>query len=561
MSPAEKSRRHFVQGLAAGTLVLAAGRSVRTGLATMASATASPGIVPGRIATAADGSLLSGTEFALEVSSREVNFTGNPRQATVLNGGIPGPLLYWREGDVLSLRVSNRLTVPTSLHWHGVLVPADMDGVPGLSFDGIPPGRTFVYRFQVRQSGTYWYHSHSRFQEQVGLYGPIVIAPRGGERHAADREHVILLSDWTDSDPEHIYRTLKRQSDYFNYGRRTLEDFVADSRKEGVGQTLSERRMWGSMRMDPTDLQDVSGYTYTYLLNGLTPQANWTGLFRRGERVRLRIINGSSMSFFDLRIPGLKLTVVAADGQDVEPVTVDEFRIAAGEVYDVMLEPHEDRPYTIFAQSLDRSGYARGTLAPVAGMQAQIPPLDPRPLLSMADMAMGNADQAPAHFGPNVDAVAIQPASRLDDPGVGLRNNGRRVLSYADLHTLDGPVDGRQAGREIRLHLTGHMQRYVWSFDGRKFSESVPLLFRNAERLRIVLVNDSMMAHPIHLHGMWSEVQSADGAFLVRKHTTAVQPGQELQYEVTAGALGHWAFHCHLLYHMEAGMFREVIVA
>jgi CopA family copper-resistance protein len=474
-----------------------------------------------------------------------------------------------------------------------------MDGVPGLSFDGIGPGETYAYHFKVNQSGTYWYHSHSRFQEQTGLYGPIVIEPRRGERHRADREHVVLLSEWTDLDPEHIYRTLKHQSNYFNFHRHTVSDFLRDARKEGLQPTMADRLMWGQMRMDPTDLADVSGYAYTYLINGSTPAGNWTGLFRRGERVRLRFINGSSMSFFDVRIPGLKLTVVAADGQDVEPVTVDEFRIGTAEVYDVIVEPKDDRAYTIFAQSLDRSGYARGTLAPQAGMQADVPSLDPRALLTMVDMGMGhggssagddhgstkgmNPDMSnmpgmshgsmamehhmgaaphhvPAEYGPNVDSLATEPQSRLDDPGLGLRNNGRRVLTYSDLHTLGGPIDHRKAGRDVELHLTGHMERFVWSFSGQKFSESEPLRFKYGERLRLVLVNDSMMYHPIHLHGMWGEVESEQGEFLVRKHTISVQPGQRLAYWVTADALGRWAYHCHLLYHMEAGMFREVHV-
>jgi CopA family copper-resistance protein len=429
-----------------------------------------------------------------------------------------------------------------------------------------------------------------------------VIEPLRGERHRADREHVVLLSEWTDLDPEHIYRTLKRQSDYFNFGQRTVDDFVNDARRQGWKPTIADRRMWGQMRMDPTDLADVSGYAYTYLVNGTTPAGNWTGLFRRGEKVRLRFINGSSMTFFDIRIPGLKLTVVAADGQDIEPVTVDEFRIGIAEVCDVIVEPKDDRPYTLFAQSIDRSGYARGTLAPQPGMQAEVPPLDPRPLLTMMDMGMGHVmagmdmssmkgmdhdmssmpgmehgamdhgamamgdsmnaapHHAPPEFGPNVGSLAMEPQRRLDDPGIGLRNNGRRVLTYADLHTLGGPIDRRPAGRDIELHLTGHMERYVWSFNGRKFSESEPLRFNHGERLRLVLVNDSMMNHPIHLHGMWGEVESEKGEFLVRKHTIIVQPGQRLAYWVTADALGRWAYHCHLLYHMEAGMFREVHV-
>jgi CopA family copper-resistance protein len=544
--------------------------------------------------------VLSGTEFDLVIGALPVNFTGHPGIATAVNGRLPAPLLRWREGDTVTLRVSNRLSAPSSIHWHGMIVPADMDGVPGLSFNGIGPGETYVYHFKVNQSGTYWYHSHSRFQEQTGLYGPIVIEPRRGERHRADREHVVLLSEWTDLDPEHIYRTLKLQSNYFNFRRRTVGDFFNDVRKQGLKPTIEDRRMWGQMRMDPTDLADVSGYAYTYLMNGTAPAGNWTGVFRRGEKVRLRFINGSSMTFFDIRIPGLKLTVVAADGQDVEPVTVDEFRIGLAEVYDVIVEPKEDRAYTIFAQSLDRSGYARGTLAPQPGMQAEVPPLDPRPLLTMMDMGMGHdmaamdmssmkgmghgsmqgmdhgamdhsamamgddkgsvPHNAPAEYGPNVDSLAMQPQSRLDDPGVGLRNNGRRVLTYADLHTLGGPIDHRQAGRDIDLHLTGHMERFVWSFSGQKFSESEPLRFNYGERLRLVLVNDSMMNHPIHLHGMWGEVESEKGEFLVRKHTITVQPGQRLTYWVTADALGRWAYHCHLLYHMEAGMFREVHV-
>jgi CopA family copper-resistance protein len=604
-----ESRRRFVQGLAGGALVLAGGRRIGWGAAAFGhSAGASPtsgaswGIARagvGNSSAAADGSgdgALAGTDFQLEVGSSQVNFTGASRHATVVNGRLPAPLLRWRQGDVVTIRVTNRLLAPTSIHWHGMILPANMDGVPGISFSGIAPGETFEYRFPVTQAGTYWYHSHSRFQEQIGLYGPIAIEPLAGERQHSDRDHVVLLSDWTDTDPEHIYRLLKVQSDYFNNNRRTAANFLADAHKQGLSATVADRRMWGQMRMNASDILDVSGHTYTYLMNGVTPAANWTGLFRRGERVRLRIINGSSMSFFDIRIPGLAMTVVGADGQDVEPITVDEFRIGAAEVYDVIVEPKDDRAYTIFAQAMDRTGYARGTLAPAAGMTAEIPSLDPAPVLSMAGMAgMDHGGGSPAHdmsnmnmpgaasspspppahdmagmdmpassssrkFGPNVDMVAQQPNTSLSDPGVGLRNNGRRVLTYADLHTIGGPIDSREPGREIRLHLTGHMQRYVWSFDGQKFSESQPLRFNYGERLRVVLINDSMMNHPIHLHGMWSEVESPEGEFLVRKHTIIVQPGQQLGYGVTANALGRWAFHCHLLYHMEAGMFREVDV-
>ena len=548
-------RRRFVQGLVSGTLLAATG--LRASSKSSAYSTA--------------------TEFDLTIDELPVNITGHAHRAVAVNGQVPGPTLRMRQGDTVTIRVTNKLRERTSIHWHGIIVPADMDGVPGLSFEGIAPGSTFTYRFKVNQSGTYWYHSHSRFQEQTGLYGAIVVEPRNGERHQADREHVLLFSDWTDTDPEHIYATLKRHSDYYNYGKRTVGDFAAAVRKDGWQTTLAERRMWGRMRMDPTDLADVSGAAYTYLLNGRSPAANHTALFSPGERVRLRLINGSSMSFFDFRIPGLELTVVAADGQDVEPVTVDELRIGTAEVYDVLVSPG-DAAYTLFAQSMDRSGYARGTLAPAHGLVAEIPPLDARVELSMVDMGMamdmdmdngaghGAMRHSPLHHAasessPIVDMQTSMAMSRLDDPGVGLRGNGRRVLTYSRLHTLGGPIDTRDAGREIELHLTGHMERYIWSFNGQKFSEATPLHLGHNERVRLVLVNDTMMTHPIHLHGMWSELVDDDGHFLVRKHTVTVQPAQRMVYLVTADALGAWAYHCHLLYHMEAGMFREVRVA
>ena len=543
-APLQLSRRRFVRGLS-GALATAA-LSSGGGIATALTGSSPDGSIP-----------LARTEFDLEVSSIEVNFTGARRMAVALNGQVPGPLLVWPEGEIITVRVKNRLTVPTSIHWHGVIVPSDMDGVPGVSFAGIPPGETFIYRFRVNQAGTYWYHSHSRFQEQVGLYGPIVIVPRRGQ-HSADRDHVVLLSDWSDTDPEHIYRMLKLQSGYYNYGQQTASDFFDSVHKQGWKSAVRERRMWGEMRMNRTDLADVSGYTYTYLMNGVPPAGNWTALFKPGERVRLRLINGSSMSFFDVRIPGLKLSVVAADGPDVEPVSVDELRIAAGEVYDVIVTPREDRAYTIFAQSIDRSGYARGTLSPRPGLQGEVPAMDPRQLLTMTDMGMGMGPDM--SMGPMVDSVASEPRRDLDDPGVGLRGNGRRVLTYSDLRTLAAPIDSRSPSRDIVLHLTGHMERFVWSFSGRKFSESEPLKFNYGERLRLVLINDSMMNHPIHLHGMWGEVEGQDGAVLFRKHTINVQPAQRLSYLVTADAIGRWAYHCHLLYHMEAGMFREVHV-
>jgi CopA family copper-resistance protein len=557
------SRRTFVQGVAGGALLAG---STRWSTAR----------------AAAPATVLSGTDFELTIGALAVNYTGRPRVATAVNGQLPGPVLRWREGDTVTLRVMNRLPVRSSIHWHGILLPAAMDGVPGLSFPGIDPGQSYVYRFPVQQSGTYWYHAHSGFQEQTGLYGPIVIEPRGAARHRADRDYTILLSDWSDSDPDHLFATLKRQSDYYNRGERTVGDFLTEVHAKGWSAAVSDWGAWGRMRMDPTDLVDVSGATYTYLMNGTTPAGNWTARFSPGESVRLRFINGSAMSFFDIRIPGLDLTVVAADGQDIEPVTVDEFRMAPGEVLDVIVKPQADGAYTIFAQSMDRSGFARGTLSPREGLTAQIPPLDPRPLLAMSDMGMsmagmdsgtmanmpgmaGSSSSPPVHsrrtsFGPGVDMVVATPRTDLDDPGVGLRHNGRRVLTYADLYTTGGALDPREAGREIQLHLTGHMERFMWSFNGQKFSESAPLQLDYGERVRFVLINDSMMIHPIHLHGQWSEVQAPDGSFQVRKHTVMVQPAQRVSYLVTATAPGRWAYHCHLTYHMAAGMFREVRV-
>ncbi len=507
--------------------------------------------------------ILSGNEFDLSIGATDVDFGGGRRTATVVNGRLPAPVLRWREGELVTLRVRNTLPATSSIHWHGILLPAAMDGVPGFSFDGIAPGETFTYRFPVQQSGTYWYHSHSRFQEQTGLYGAIVIAPRDGETHRVERDYVVLLSDWTDLNPERIYATLKKQSNYYNRARPTF----AETLRSGNG-------MWNRMRMDPSDLADVGGYAYTYLMNGAMPASNWSAEFSRGDKVRLRFINGSSMTFFDVRIPGLSMKVIAADGQPVEPVSVDEFRIGTAETYDVIVEPDADRAYTIFAQSMDRSGYARGTLTPRAGLVADVPALDAPQRLRMNDM-MGDMRHGMSSMkgtegscgasmavrtGPGVDMTVPTPRRTLDDAGVGLRDDARRVLTYADLRST-APVGAAKADRSITLHLTGNMERYVWSFDATKFSDAAPLRFENAERLRITLVNDTMMTHPIHLHGMWSDLENADGEFQVRKHTVVVQPAQSVSYRITAGPPGRWAYHCHLLYHMEAGMFREVVVA
>ncbi len=579
--PFDISRRQFVQGLTAG--------GITAGLGLWA---------PGWAHARARPQVLSGRHFDLHIGETTVNFTGTPRMATTVNGSIPAPILRWREGDTVTLRVTNNLAQDTSIHWHGILLPANMDGVPGLSFRGIPPGETFTYQFNVRQNGTYWYHSHSMFQEQTGLYGSIIVEPREAEPFSYDREYVVLLSDWSDEDPHRVFAKLKKQSDYYNFNQQTVGDFWRDIQSNGLASTLRGRRLWGEMRMMPTDLADVSGYTYSYLMNGATPAANWTGQFAKGERIRLRFINGAAMTFFDVRIPGLKMTVVAADGQNIHPVTVDEFRIGAAETYDVIVEP-ADEPYTIFAQSQDRTGYARGTLTPHAGLVAAVPEIDPRPMLTMDDMGHGGMEHGGSNHGamqmqmsgmdhgamghsmdhgkmghgsmqgglshpehetgnPAVDMQTMAPSHRLDDPGIGLRDNGRRVLTYADMRSLFDDPDGRDPGRDIELHLTGHMERYIWSFNGRKFADAEPLRLRYGERVRITLVNDTMMEHPIHLHGVWSDLEDAQGNFLVRKHTINMPPGTKRSYRVRADALGRWAYHCHLLFHMEAGMFREV---
>lgn len=548
--------------------------------------------------------VLGGTQFDLSIGSTPVNLTGRPARAFTINGSLPGPILRWREGDTVTLRVRNTLPTMTAIHWHGILLPANMDGVPGLSFHGIEPGGDYLYRFRVRQSGTYWYHSHSSLQEQAGVYGALIIDPLEPEPFAFDRDYVVLLSDWTDMDPHRLFLRLKKKSDYDNYYKRTVGDFLRDAREDGLGAAVADRKAWGAMRMSPTDLADVNGHTYTYLANGKTSQNNWTALFKPGERIRLRFINGAAMTFFDVRIPGLKLTVVAADGQNVHPVSVDEFRIAPAETYDVIVQPESEQAYTLFAQAMDRSGYVRATLAPRIGMEAPVPALDKRALLTMSDMGHGGHSMkgmeggcgasmgmkgtegscgasmgmpghdmaAMSHEGgmvthpasesrnPNVDMQTMSPEPRLDDPGIGLRDNGRSVLRYADLRNLFADPDGREPGREIELHLTGNMERFTWGFDGIKFSDAEPVRLKYGERARITLVNDTMMEHPIHLHGLWSDVEDAKGDFMVRKHTVSIPPGTKRSYRVTADALGRWAFHCHMLMHMEAGMMREVRV-
>ena len=524
-----------------------------------------------RFTAATEGrAVLTGLHFELEISNLSLSIDGKESLVTAVNGMVPAPTLHWREGETVTISVTNRMKEPTSIHWHGLRVPSPMDGVPGLSFPGIAPGQTFTYSFPVSQSGTYWYHSHSGYQEQTGLYGPIVIEPAGGYTDAFDRDYVVMLSDWSTEEPDTILGNLKFQSDYYNDGRRTAETFFEDVKRDGLDAALSDRTEWGKMRMAPTDILDVSGATYIYLINGQSSGENWSGLFRSGEKVRLRFINAASMTIFDLRIPDLPMKVVQADGNDVEPITVDQFRIAPAETYDVIVEPNEDRAFTIFAQSEDRSGYARATLAPRAGLSAPIPPMDPRPLrtradmgmsgMSMRDMAGMNHDGGsnPKEGEVGVDNVATMPMSRITDTDAP---EGRRVLTYADLRATRPGSDPRSPSREVTLHLTGNMQRFMWGFDGKKFTEAGPLEFRRGERVRITLINDTMMEHPIHLHGLWSELDNGQNEYRPYKHTLNVKPGEKLSYLVTMDEPGRWAFHCHLLYHMASGMFREVWVS
>lgn len=562
----------------------------------------------------------AGEAIDLRIGEQRIRFDGRGGNAMTINGSLPGPLVRLRQGENATLRVTNQLSEVSSIHWHGLIVPPDMDGVPGVSFAGIKPGETFVYRFPVVQSGTYWCHSHAGGQELLGVYAPLIIDPIEPEPFKYDRDYVVMLSDWSFESPETLIKNLKRRGGYYNFQRRTAKNFFADVSRNGLSATISERMLWERMRMDPTDFADVTGYTLTYLMNGLSPAANWSALFRPGERVRLRFINAGASTYFDIRIPGLKLTVVQADGQNVQPVTVDEFRIAPAETYDVIVELTEERAYTVFAETMDRSGYARGTLAPRPGMSAEIPERRPRPLRTMEDMGMDmqgmemkspqtdmkapKTDQkmpgmnmpetdikspnmqgmamtagamgasaskipgtvpvkhGPDHHGVGNSIVPMSTRSRLDDPGGGLENTGTRVLVYTDLKGLTPGYDQREPEREIELHLTGNMERFMWSFDGKKYSEAkTPIAFRYGERLRFTFVNDTMMEHPLHLHGMWMQLENGTGQDIPRKHTVSVKPAERVSVAITADAPGRWAFHCHLLLHMEMGMFRVIEVS
>ena len=558
-----------------------------------------------------------------EIGRTEIDIAGTRAMATTINGTVPGPLVELFEGHEARLRVRNRGLQPhTSIHWHGILLPFQMDGVPGVVYPGVPDGETFEHRFPVRQSGTYWYHSHSGLQEQSGVYGPLICHPAEPDPFEYDRDYVVLLSDWTFEDPHDVLARLKAMPDYYNYSQPTVGDLFETAREQGWTAALKERLAWNEMRMNPTDIADVTGATYSYLMNGQHPGGNWTGLFQRGERVRLRFINAAAMSYFDVRIPGLPMTVVQADGQNVKPVEVDEFRIGVAETYDVIVTPGFDEAYTVYAESMDRSGYARGTLAVREGLSAPIPEPRPAPVRSMADMGMDHGamsmsggmamdhgamnmdtpelggesakdkstsppmdhgqmkmgggmkmdhasmDMKPAttsktiERGPSVAMVSMNPTEMLDDPGVGLREVEHRVLVYRDLEAATPNHDHRPPGREMQLHLTSNMERYMWSFDGVRYHEvDGPIHFEYGERLRLTLINDTMMEHPIHLHGMFVELDNGKGMLRPRKHTLNVKPSERMSMLITADEPGRWAFHCHLLYHMEMGMFRVVEVS
>ncbi len=525
---------------------------------------------------------LYGTEFSLVIANTLINFTGEERVATTVNGQITAPTLHFKEGDTVTIKVYNDLEVDSSIHWHGIILPTNMDGVPGLSFEGIKPKTTFTYTFTLKQSGTYWYHSHSGYQEQTGIYGAIVIHPKQKEPYVYDKDYVVMLSDWSDERPESIYRKLKIMPDYYNFNQRTVGDFIDEIKDDGILTAFSRRKMWNNMRMTDRDLSDVTGYTYTYLMNGHSPSMHFRANYKQGEKIRLRFINGSAMTFFDVRIPNLKMTVVASDGNNIKPVTIDEFRIGVAETYDVIVEPIGNAPYAIFAQSFDRSGYALGSLTTDSGL-ATAPKMDSVPLLTHADMGMDmskmkgmdmtkdkNMKKMPMKKkipitpleesrGVGTTMKVENPQYRLNDAGAGLRDNGRRVLTYADLQSLEGIADTKYPDREIILRLTGNMERYMWSINGIKYADAKPLQFHYGERLRVTYINDTMMNHPMHLHGLWSDLETGEGRF-VRKHTIVVQPGSKISMQVTVDAKGTWAYHCHLLYHM-SGMFRKVIVS
>jgi CopA family copper-resistance protein len=570
MSDFPLDRRSLLRAAAVGGLGLGAG-----GLFPAWAQTGSHGA--GHGLAAKTNETLSGEEIRLTVAESAFRVDGRAGHAITVNGTIPGPLIRLREGQNVRLVVDNRLDEDTSIHWHGLIVPFQMDGVPGVSFPGIRARSTFTYEFPIRQSGTYWYHSHSGLQEQVGHYGPMIIDPAGAGPVAYDREHVIVLSDWSFLHPHRIFSRLKQEGGFFNRRRETL----LGQRSESLSR--EDRAMFARMRMDPSDISDVTEAAYTLLINGHSPTENWTGLFRPGERVRLRIINAAAQTTFNFRIPGLRMTLMATDGIDMRPVEIDELQIGNAETYDFLVEP-EDKAYTIVAESTDRSAMARATLAPRMGMAAAVPPLRERPTLNMRDMGMGGMDHAAMGHGSSgamdhsnmdmrdeskvdfpvgvgVDMIAPDPVDRTGDPGIGLENVGHRVLTYKDLVSLEPNKDTRAPTRRIDIHLTGNMERFMWSLDGEQLSENPePYRFARDERVRLRLINDTMMTHPMHLHGHFFEIVNGQGANQPMKHTVKVLPGGFVDLDLTADAPGDWAFHCHLLYHMHAGMMRVVTV-
>jgi len=510
--------------------------------------------------------ILTGNEFDLYVRKMPVVINGRNTTATLINDSLPAPTLKMKEGETVTIRVHNEMEETTSIHWHGLIVPYEMDGVPGISFDGIPPKSTFTYTFKLQQSGTYWYHSHSGFQEQTGMFGAIVIEPKGRERHPVAEDHVVVLSDWTYKNPHTLLKLLKQRADFDNYHLPDFKKLLADIAQTDLKTAMDKRKMWNQMRMMPTDFSDLTGEnTFTYLINGRASDDAWYKKVKAGQAVKLRFINASAQTIFDVRIPGLKMTVVATDGIDVDPVSIDDFRIGVAETFDVIVTPTQEA-HTIFAQNVDRTGYVTATLATKDNVRAAVPAMDGVEWLTMADM-MGDmengfhAKHARTEYDFKTDMRVDMPRANLDDPGINLRNIKRDVLTYDRLSSVDEHIFAEQRAptREIELHLTGNMERYIWAFDGVKFADAKPVNIKPGERVRITLVNDTMMMHPMHLHGMWSDMRTATGEFQVRKHTMLVHPAQKISFDVT-GEAGRWAWHCHLLYHMEAGMFREVAV-
>jgi CopA family copper-resistance protein len=560
----------------------------------------------GTLGLGPDMPTLGGEDIRLRIAHDAFSVGGRSGHAITMNGVLPAPLIRLREGQNVRIHVENTLDEDTSIHWHGLILPFHMDGVPGISFPGILPKQTFTYEFPIKQFGTYWYHSHSGLQEQLGHYGPMIIDPAGAEPAPFDREHVIVFSDWTFMHPHQVIAKVKNEGGYFNRQKQTLSGMLARDNPEDT-MPLSERAMWGRMRMDPTDISDVTATTYTYLINGHGPQENWTGLFRPGERVRLRFINASAMTIFNVRIPGLPMTIVQADGMHVRPIETDEFQISVAETYDAIITPTDDQAYTLVAESIDRSGLCRATLAPKLGMTAPVPPLRPRPTLGMKDMGMGGMNHGSMGHGsggrmdhaavghgsggatdhaamadgsgmdhkmrdkslvpPNVkvgvgvDMIAPMPVDRTGDRPLGLENEPHRVLTYHDLAPLAPFHDTRPPVRSVDIHLTGNMERFMWSFDGKKLNEGLePIRFASNERVRVNLINNSMMNHPIHIHGHFFELVTGMPHGHPVKHTVNVMPGGKASFDLTADAPGDWAFHCHLLYHMHAGMMNVVKV-